>query len=277
MVDSINTNAGSLLGVRSLRQTNASQSKIQSELSSGKKVNSAKDNAAILSIAQILKSNVAGLNSVKGSLDRAISTADVSLAAGDQVSDLLLQLKEKAVTAADPGLDDASRSALNDEFTALRDQINQVVGSAEFNGTNAVKSGGDDITAVTGEDASGNVTIAAQDLSLGGSNVTLGASQDISSAANASAAVAAIEDSISNVSAAVGEIGAGADQLQRTKDFTEALSDATEVGIGNLVDADLAKTSANLEANKVKEVLGIQTLSIANQQPASILQLFGNG
>lgn len=274
MVNSINTNASSLLGVRNLQRTNSLQSKTQNEISSGLKVSSAKDNAAILSIAQLLKSDVAGLNSVKGSLDRAISTTDVALSAGSGVSDLLLELKEKAVTAADPGLDDASRSALNDEFVALRDQITSIVDNAEFNGTNAVKAGGDDIVAVTGADGQSQINIAAQDLSLGGPNITLGASQDISTAANAQAAVSAIEDSINGLSGALSELGAGASQLQETKDFTEVLSNATEVGIGNLVDADLGATSAAFEANQVKQALGIQALSISNQQPAALLSLF---
>ncbi|NVJ97906.1 MAG: flagellin [Alphaproteobacteria bacterium] len=274
MVNSINTNAGSLLGVRNLQRTNSLQAKTQNEISTGKKVNSAKDNAAILSVAQLLKADVAGLNSVKGSLDRAISTADVALSAGDGISNLLLDLKEKAVQAADPGLDDASRLALNDEFTALRDQISSLVDGASFNGTNAIASGGDDISAVTGADGQGAVTIQSQDLSLGGPNVTLGAAQDISSASNAQAAVSAIEDSISNLSSALSEIGAGANQLQQTKEFTEALSNATEEGISNLVDADLASTNAAFEANKVKEALGIKALSIANSQPASLLSLF---
>jgi len=274
MVNSINTNASSLLGVRNLQRTNSLQAKTQNEISTGKKVNSAKDNAAILSIAQLLKSDVAGLNSVKGSLDRAISTTDVALAAGDGVSNLLLELKEKAVTASDPGLDDVSRQALNEEFAQLRDQITSIVDNAEFNGTNAVKAGGDDIVAVTGADGQGAIQIDAQDLSLDGPNVTLGASQGIGTVADAQAAVSAIEDSISNLSSSLSQLGAGASQLQETKDFTEALSNATEVGIGNLVDADLGRTSAAFEANRVKEALGIQALSISNQAPAAILSLF---
>jgi len=274
MVNSINTNASSLLGVRNLQRTNSLQAKTQNEISTGKKVDSVKDNAAILSIAQLLKADVAGLNSVKGSLDRAISTTDVALAAGDGVSDLLLQLKEKAVTASDPGLDDVSRQALNEEFGALRDQITSIVDNAEFNGTNAVKSGGDNIVAVTGASGEGAIQIDAQDLSLGGPNVTLGASQGIGSVADAQAAVSAIDDSLSNLSSSLSKLGAGASQLQETKDFTEALSNATEEGIGNLVDADLGATSAAFEANQVKQALGIQALSISNQAPAAILSLF---
>lgn len=276
MVNSINTNSSSLLGLRNLQETKSLQSKTQEEISSGKKINGPEDGAAILAVAQLLESDVSGLNAVKGSLDRAISSTDVALAAGDEVNDLLLQLKEKAVTASDPGLDDSSRAALNDEFIALRDQITSIVDSAEFNGTNAVKSGGDDITAISSDNGDGVITIDSQDLSLGGANVTLTDTQTIGTAADAQAAVGAIEDSINNVSSALSELGSGAASLQGTKDFTERLSDVTEVGIGNLVDANLAAASAAFEAGQVKEALGVQTLSIANQQPASILSLFEN-
>jgi len=276
MVDSINTNASSLLGVRNLQKSSSLLRTDQKELATGNKINDAHDNAAILAISKLLESDVAGLGSVKNSLDRAISTSDVALAAGNEVSDLLLQLKEKAVKAADPGLDDASRQALNTEFSALRDQITGIVENAEFNGTNALKAGGDDIVAISEADGGGSLTIQAQDLSLGGSNVSLGASQGIGTLADAQAAVAAIDDSLANVSSALSEIGSGSSRLQQTKDFTERLSNTTEEGIGNLVDANLARTSASFEANQVRQALGIQSLSIANRQPAAILGLFQN-
>ena len=276
MVQSINTNSSSLLGVRGLRSSSQSLAKSQNELSTGKSVSSVRDNAANLSISQILQSDIAGLNSVKNSLDRAISTTDIALAASDQVSDLLVNLKEKAVQAADPGLSDSDRLALNDDFNALRDQITSVVDNASFNGTNAVKSGGDDITALVGGDGNGSITINAQDLSLGGANVTLSASQGISSTEDAAAVVTAIEDSIDNVTSAVSSLGAGANQLQQTKDFAETLQSKTQEGVGNLIDADIAATNAEFIAGQVRQALGVQSLSIANQQPAALLALFQN-
>ncbi|MBL4837289.1 MAG: flagellin [Kordiimonadaceae bacterium] len=274
MVSSINTNAGSLLGVRSLQKSSSALASSQRELSTGLKVSSAKDNAAFFSISQILKSDIAGLNSVKTSINAAISSSDVALSAGSSVSDLLLDLKETAVKAADPGLDDASRLLLNDQFVALRDQISTVVENAEFGGRNTVKSGGDDIVALVGADGDSNITIDAQDLSLGGGNVTLAAGDDVRTLADAEAAVIAIDESLGNVSAALSEIGSGAQQLEQTKEFTEVLQAKTQEGLGNLVDADLAKTSAQFEADKVKQALGILSLSISNKSTSSVLALF---
>ncbi|WCL55210.1 flagellin [Gimibacter soli] len=274
MVNSINTNASSLGGLQNLNRSQSSTLSTNNQIATGKKVNGPKDDAATFAIAQKLLGEVGGLGASGDSLDRALSTASVAEAAGNQVSDLLLQLKEKAVAARDPGLDDASRQALNNEFASLRDQIGQVVKSASFNGTNAVEGGGGDIAAITNQDGSETFTIANQDLSLGGGKVTLAADASIGTAADAANAVAAIEQSLGNVSASLSTIGSGARRLEQTREFNQALSDTTEIGIGNLVDANLGKTSAQQAANGVREQLGIVALNIANRQPSSILSLF---
>ncbi|PCI64793.1 MAG: flagellin [Kordiimonadales bacterium] len=276
MVNSINTNAGSLLGTRNLQDANKSLANTQNRLNTGRDVSSPRDNAALLSIAQGLIGDIGGLSVVKSSLNRAISSSDVALAGGEQVSDLLLDLKELAVRAADPGLDDASRQILNEDFAAQRDQINSVVESAEFGGTNAIASGGDDISAIVNNDGSESIAIQAQDLSLGGANVTLGASQGIGTQADAAAAVSAIEQSITNVSSSLAQIGSGANQLEATREFTEKLQAVTQEGVSNLVDADLAEVSAQLAADQVRQALSIQTLAISNSQPSSVLSLFGD-
>jgi len=120
------------------------------------------------------------------------------------------------------------------------------------------------------------VTIAAQDLSLGGPNVTLDAAQGISSQADAESALLSIQDSIGKIFDAVSELGSGSLQLERTKVFTETLQAKTREGIGNLVDADIAKASAEFTADKVRQALSVQSLSISNQQPAVLLTLFAN-
>jgi flagellin len=190
------------------------------------------------------------------------------------VSDLLIELKEKAVAAADEGQSSTSRTALNDDFIQLRDQISTIVANAEFNGTNMVKGGGDNIVAILNDSATSSITITAQDLSLSGSNVTITAGTTIATQTNAAAVVTALETSLTNVNAALSKIGAGAKRLELQKTFVEKLSDTIETGIGNLVDADLAKESARLQALQVKQQLGLQALSIANQAPSTVLALF---
>jgi len=274
MAFSVNTNAGAFLALQNLNKTSSSLSTVQSRINTGQKVSSAKDDGATFAIAQKLRGDVAGLNAVKGSIDRASSTLDVAIAAGEAVSDLLIELKEKAVAAKDSGLDTASRNSLNSDFTQLRDQITSIVSNAEFNGNNNVENGGDAIVAITSDDGSNTITIAAQDLSLTGTNVSITAATSISTSALASAAVGKIESSIANVNTALSSLGSGASRLELQRTFVDKLSDSIEVGIGNLVDADLAKESANLQSLQVKQQLGLQALSIANQAPSTVLGLF---
>ncbi|MDA5193206.1 flagellin [Govanella unica] len=274
MAFSVNTNAGAFIALQNLNKTNTAMDKTQNAINTGMKVSTAKDNAAIFAIAQNLRSNVSGLNAVKQSIDRALGAADVAMAAGQAVSDLLIEMKEKAVAAADKGQDSASRTALNDDFVQLRDQITSIVNNAEFNGLNAVKSGGDDIVAILDDTASSTLTIGAQDLSLGGTVVKLTASSGIGTQSTALAVVTNLEDSLKNVNASLSKLGSGAKRLELQKSFVTKLSDTIETGIGNLVDADLAKESAKLQSLQVKQQLGMQALSIANQQPSAVMRLF---
>lgn len=274
MTFSINVNASALNALRNLNATGKDLEGTQTRINTGLKISSAKDNAAVFSIAQKLRGDLRGLNAVSQSLDRGISTVDVALAAATAISDLLLEMKEKAVAAADLGLDTTSRTALSQDFAALRDQITSIVNNAEFNGTNLIDADTDKIVAITNADATQTLSVSHQTLTLGSGNIPITATQLISTQASASAAVTDIADSINNLNSVLTKLGAGSTSLEQSRNFSGKLADVIEVGIGNLVDADMAKESANLQALQVKQQLGIQALSIANQSPQSILSLF---
>lgn len=274
MAFSVNTNASALSALQNLNMTTKSLEQTQTHINTGLRVASAKDNAAIYSIAQKLRADLRGFNAVKQSLDRSISTTDIALAAAGSISDLLIEMKEKAVAAADQGLDQRSRDALTEDFEALRDQISTIIANATFNGTNLIDGGGDDVVAITNPDATQTIAINHQDLSLGGANLTLTAAQTINTATDAATAVADISTALDNVNSVLTALGAGAKALELQRSFADKLADAIEVGIGNLVDADLAKESAKLQALQVKQQLGVQALSIANQAPQAVLSLF---
>jgi len=274
MAFSVNVNPSALSALRNLNTTTQELSVTQNRINTGLKINSAKDNAAIFSIAQKLRADLRGFNAVKQSLDRSIGTVDVALAASNAISDLLISMKEKAVAAADKGLDSTSRTALAEDFNALRSQISTIVKNAEFNGSNLIDNGTTDITAITNADATQTLTVKHQNLTLGGGNILITATQSILTQAAASIAVSQLVSSLNNVNSALTKLGAGATSLEQNRTFADRLSDVIETGIGNLVDADLAKESANLQALQVKQQLGIQALSIANQSPQAILSLF---
>lgn len=275
MTISVNTNASALQALQNLNATNRQLEETQTRINTGLRVSGAKDNGAVYAIAQNLRSDVAGLTAVTQSLDRGISSVTTALAAGESISDLLIEMKAKAAAASDEGQDAASRTALNNEFISLRDQINTIVNNAEFNGTNMLKAGGDDVKALANENGTQTINVSAEDLSLSGGTVLLTTTTTLGSSATTAAAVLAqIDSSITNVNAALGRLGTGQKSLETHKTFISKLSDTLDVGIGNLVDADLAKESASLQALQVKQQLGVQALSIANQAPQAILQLF---
>lgn len=274
MANSVNTNMGALIALQNLNATSAELGVVQARINTGLKVSSAKDNGAVWAIAQSQRAEIGALNAVKDSLQRGQSVVDVAMAAGETVSDLLLQLKEKALAATDTSLDTASRDALNADFTSLRDQISKAVSNAEFNGVNLLESGAADFTALANAQGTSSLTVAAEDMSLSGAVVTLSGSQEIDTVTNASDALAAVTASIANVSAALARLGTGSRSMSTHMNFVTKLQDALEIGVGNLVDADLAKESARLQALQTKQQLGIQALAIANSASTSLLGLF---
>ena len=271
---SVNTNYGAMVALQQLNSTNSQLETTQTRINTGMKVSSAKDNGAVFAIAQGMRSDVAGFGVVQDSLDRVSSTADVAIAAGEAIGDLLIDMKEKALSASDESLTTSQRSAFNADFTALRDQIATVVSNAEFNGVNLIDGSTTGITGIADADGTSEITIADEDLSLSGSVVTLASTASIATVTNASSAVTAIETSITNLNQALARLGTGSKAVEVHSNFVQKLSDVTEKGISNLVDADLAKESAKLQALQTKQQLGIQALSIANQSSGIALSFF---
>jgi len=273
-LNSVNTNSGALVALQNLQSTNAELATVQSRINTGKKVNSAKDNGAIWAIAQGQRGEISALGAVKDSLARGQSAVDVSLAAGESVSDLLVQLKEKALAATDKSLTTSARKALNEDFKSIRDQIGTVVSNAKFNGVNLING-----SLTNGYQALSNTTgstikVASENMSLSGSVVTLTKTESIGTGTLATSTLAKVEASINNVSASLARLGTGSKSLETHQTFVGKLADALEVGVGNLVDADLAKESARLQSLQTKQQLGVQALSIANSSTSVLLGLF---
>jgi len=272
---SVNTNTGAMVALQYLDQTNASLNKTQAAINSGLKVASAKDDGATFAIAQNMRGDVAGYSAVTDSLNRGTSSVDVALSAGQSISDLLIEMKQKALAASDASLDTASRAALNEDFTALRDQIASVVSNANFNGFNLIDgSATNGISVLASSDGTKKITVGTQNMTLSGSIVTIAAAGNISTQAAASTMVGTVETSLTNVNSALAQLGSGAKKLSIQATFVQNLSDTLKTGIGNLVDADMATESAMLQSLQVKQQLGVQALSIANQSPQIALSLF---
>jgi flagellin len=271
---SVNTNTGAQVALQYLNATQGQLDRTQGAINSGLKVATAKDDGAIYAIAQNQRGAVAGFQSVINSLNNGSSAIDVALSAGQSISDLLIQLKQKALSAADPSLDTASRQALNSNFVALRDQISTIVKNAVFNNFNLVDGSTTMVQALASADGTRRVTTMAQNLKLSGTIVTLKTTSTVSTQAKASAMITVIQASLTNVNSALAKLSSGAAKFSIQATFTQKLSDTLTAGIGNLVDANMAQESAMLQSLQVKQQLGIQALSIANQAPQTILSLF---
>ena len=271
---SVNTNTGAAVALQYLNKTEGALTKTQSAINSGYKVATARDDGAIYAIAQNQRGNVAGYTAVINSINNATSAVDVALSAGQSISDLLIQMKQKALAAADSSLDTASRQALNANFVALRDQITTIVNNATFNGFNLVNGSTSKITALASADGTRRITTDAQNMKLSSTIMTVRSTNTISTQAKASTLIATIQTSLSNVNSALAKLSAGAAKFSIQGTFAQKLSDTLTAGIGNLVDANMANESAKLQSLQVKQQLGVQALSIANQAPQTILSLF---
>ncbi len=273
-LNSVNTNAGALVALESLNATNSALQTTQNRISTGLKVASATDNGATWAVAQNERSTIGALGSVQDSLNRGISVADVAVSAGQTISDLLNQMKAKALAATDPSASSTDITNYANDFTALRNQIGKIVSTSDFNGTNMIKTGGTAVMALASASGAVKVTVAAVSLALGGTTVTVTAAATFTSNATASAVLTLVNNSITNVNAAVAKLGTGVNALNSQLSFVQSQTDTLTTGVGNLVDADVAKESANLTALQTKQQLGAQALSIANSSSSILLSLF---
>ena len=272
---SVHTNKSALVALQNLNKTNSELEDVQGRINTGLMVNNASDNAAVWAIAQGQRADIGALNSVKMSLDRARSIAEVSATAGETVSDLLVQLKEKVVAAMDTSIDTSSRTALDSDFKSILRQITQTVGNAQFDGANLLDGSlPSNLKFLANADANSFITLSKQTLSLGGAIITIAATASLGTITQATSILGQLSTSISLTNQALGNLGSQQKQLEGHSVFVGKLTDVLNTGVGNLVDADLAKESARLQALQVQQQLGAQALSIANSAPQIILSLF---
>jgi flagellin len=271
MLNSINTNVGAMIALQNLNSTNSELQSTQQRINTGKKIANAKDNGAIWSMAKMQSTTSNSLNAVKDSLQRGQSTIDVGLAAGDTITDLLGKMKEKALAASDTSLNSASFKALQSDFTSLRDQITKAVSNAKFNGVSLVDGTTAKLQFLSNSDGVA-YTVTAKTLSLVG--LGLAATSTFTTASAAKTMIATVTTAMTTATNKLANLGTSSTGLDMHLTFTGKLQDSLDAGVGNLVDADLAKESAKLQSLQTKQQLGVQALSIANQTPQSILSLF---
>ena len=270
--NSINTNPSAFTALRTLNSINRNLDTTQNRVSTGLKVGGALDNASTFAIAQGIRAELSGIDAVSQGLNTAKGIGSVAIAGVTGISNLLTDVRGKLTELANEGITTAQRTILTEDFNALLSQAGNFIANASFNGVNLIESGagsGNTLSNLAG----GTLSLTAQSAvntqvgSLAGGDVT-----------SATAAQSVIANQYANlesvVNTALGSLGAEVRALNLQTQFLEEIRDATDEGLGNLVDADLARESARLTSLQVQQQLSTQTLGIANQRPQSLLGLF---
>lgn len=275
MVNNVNTNPGALVALQNLTRITDNLQEVQRRVSTGLQVSSARDNPALFALAQQQRAELGSIESVQQALRIGVSSTDVALAAGEAISDVLVEMRALAAQATDGQLSAANRTLVQDQYAALADQVTRLVDSATIGGRNLIENGAADMSVIASTDGTSTIIVAAQDLSIGGGIVNVsGTGADLATVAGAQQEILDVDVAISALSTALGQLGSGSKALGLQDRLMSRVSDALEVSIGNLVDADLARESSRLQALQVQQQLAIQTLSIANAAPNAILALF---
>lgn len=275
-MSSILTNESAMVALTTLRNINKSLSSVQAEISTGKSVANARDNAAIFAVSTVMQSDVDGFGAIQKSLGLASATVGVARSAAESVTDVLGQIKELVVAAQEQNVD---RAKIQTDITRLVEQIDSVVGAAQFNGLNLLQAGADvDFLASLNRDAAGTVTASSITVSridlttaVGGGLAAVAA---IDVTADAAGALTSIETLIQTGIDAAAAFGSAQKRVDIQSEFVTTLTDNMKVGIGALTDADIEEASARLQSLQVQQQLGVQALSIANQRPQALLNLF---
>lgn len=303
---SLLTNQSAITALQNLAQTNRSLQTTQSRISTGLRVQDASDNAAYWSISTTMQSDNKALSTVKDALSLGKAKIDVATAALTSVKDVVNEIKTKLVAAREPGVD---RTKVQDEITALQDQLKSISDSAVFSGQNWLSvdssdsgyNGTKNIVASFTRDTSGAISISTIDVDItktelydaadqtgildkdrtqGGSTVAI-KDIDISALTDSSADQTTIDEYIkivdsglNDIISAASSLGAAKTRVTLQQNFIQKLSDSITSGVGALVDADMNEESTRLQALQTQQQLGVQSLSIANQSAQMIMQLF---
>jgi flagellin len=274
-MNSVNTNLGSMVALQSLNKTSDQLSVVQKRISTGFRVADAKDDGGAFAVAQSVRADVSGLTAANEQLGGTKGVLETTFAALGKVSESMVKVRETLTRLADGTINDSQRAQYEAQYTALRTQIGNFISDATYNGrtllTTDTAAGGGDITAVRNE-AGGTFTVAAIDGA--GTLQVATAPADAAAAQTALASGGDFETVESAVADALNQFGSDSNYIDSQIRYNKDKVDAMEGGLGALVDADLAKESAKLQSLQIRQQLGTQAMSIANQSPQTLLSLF---
>jgi len=274
-MNSVNTNLGSMVALQSLNKTSDQLSVVQKRVSTGMRVADAKDDGGAFAVAQAVRADVAGLTAANEQLGGTKGVLETTFAALGKVSDTMIKARETLTRLADGTINDDQRTQYEAQYTALKSQIENFVADATYNGRTLLSTdtgaGGGDIV-MTRNESGGTFTVSAVD---GATDLVLAAAP--TSAADAQAALEASGDFKTveaKIADTMNQFGSDSNYVDNQVKYNKDKIDSLEGGLGALVDADLAKESAKLQSLQIRQQLGTQAMSIANQSPQMLLSLF---
>ncbi|MBM3557298.1 MAG: flagellin [Alphaproteobacteria bacterium] len=269
-MNSVNTNVSAMVALQQLNYTNKVLDQTQQRVNTGLRVSGAGDDPSSYSISNSMKSDKRGYEAVQIALGLGSATVNTALKAGESITDLLIEMKAKIIQANQSGLDNFSQSALNTDIANLAAQISTIVNSANFNGKNLIQSGATSMTVLSTVQGS-TITVTASSLDTTALQVN---TITVIGSSGAAAALSTINSAIQLCSSRLAQLGSSVKSVDMQNEFVSKFVDILTEGIGTMIDADLAKESAMLQATQIKQQLGVQALSIANARPQILLGLF---
>ena len=272
-LNSIHTNRQALFALQTLNNTNADLGIVQKRVSTGFRVADARDDGGAYAVAQSVRSDIAGLTAVSEQLGGVKGLLQTTFATLSQVSDTMKQVRGTLTRLADGSISASQRTQYEAQYAELTTQITQFVSDSKYNGrtllNTSTTSGGGDIAVIRNESGS-TFSIEAVD----GATLQLSTTAPSGAAAAATYLTGGFETVETAVGTAANKFGAKLQYVENQIMYNTKKSDALTAGVGALVDADLAKESANLVALQGRQQLAVQSLSLANQGPSVLLSLF---
>ena len=272
----INTNVKSLIAQQSLTVNNRGLSKTMEQLSTGKRINSASDDAAGLSISNKMTAQIRGLNQAVRNANDAISMVQTVEGSLNEVTNMLQRMRELAVQAVNGTNSQADRTSLNSEYEALDAEISRISSKTTWNGV-AVNNAAGSYSFQVGPDASDIVTVSFHKLDDdGGTNLSVVASATdigVSAVASATLAIGEVDNAIAAVDAYRSSLGAIVNRLNYAADNLTNVSTNTAASRSRILDTDYAATTTELARTQIIQQAATAMLAQANQSPSSVLSL----
>jgi len=280
MPSSINTNVSALMAQNAMTKNARSMSTTMEQLSTGTRVNSAKDDAAGLAIGQNMTAQVRGLNQAVRNLNDGVNLLQTAEGALNETTNMLQRMRELAVQSASGTYSNTQRSYLQTEFSALNSQIDKISSETTWNGYTVLTGTTGGTTTGTFSFQSGQTSGQTIDVALGsmgtsglGLTATASTGVSISSAASASATIAYIDSAINTVNSQRATIGAAINRMTYAADNVTNISSNISASRSSIMDTDYAAASTALSKNQIIQQAATAMLAQANQQPQSVLSL----